>query len=87
MVKKVAVATAERPLRRGSPQSMCPDVQPFDTCARSASYVRLAKFVVHTFVPQPIKAATLVVKSTDCGVIDTEGYLVTSSGTKDPSKG
>lgn len=34
-MKKVAVATAERPLRRESPQSMCPEVQPFD------AYVRL----------------------------------------------
>ena len=29
-VKKVAVAIAERPLSLGRPQSMCPDVQPFD---------------------------------------------------------
>lgn len=53
--KKVTTATVERPLSRDNPQSMCPDVQPFDI------------FVPHpTMAPSPnVAMATCGVSVTD----------------------
>jgi hypothetical protein len=36
--KNVATAVAERPLKRGRPQSICPDVHPLDIYLSSASW-------------------------------------------------
>lgn len=79
--KKVATATAERPLFRASPQSMCPEVQPFDIfhslgLASESCDVRL------TLVPKPTNAPTPIVAIAACIVVGTAGYLVSKCGAR-----
>ena len=67
---KVATATTERPLDRESPQSICPDVHPFDIYRPSAlrSIAPRLVNVELTFVPSPITAPTPIVANAACSV-------------------
>lgn len=65
--KKVETATIERPLSRGSPQSMCPDVQPLDIL-KMLAFVPSCRLrdATLTLVPNPMIAPNPKVTNVFC---------------------
>jgi hypothetical protein len=64
----MATAVAERLLRRESPHSKCPDVQPLDAFlfyVSIGSSTVLVRVYLFTFEPHPISMATAIVTRAD----------------------